>query len=434
MNKGKHMKDHLELPSSAAQAQETQDARRAQAARQALRSPFFQGKLDHLNLNHVTQAEEWAKIPILDKDQLREMDSETFYERFCIADRRDITEFWRSGGSTGKPLFYPRTAADIRYGQIGFKRALDLAGFTADDIAHMSLPLGIHPAGQMMARSGSDLGVGMVWAGGGNTLPSATQLDLLQMFQPSAWIGMASYGIQLGNLARAEGVDLARASVDKILCSAEPLSATKRQKLSDLWGAKVRDCYGMTEVMMLGAEDAACDGFRFWSDFCYPEVVDEGTLEPVPDGTPGVLIVTALVTNNATPFIRWNTGDVVTMRRDVPRGTPYDVFPLIKHTHRTARFVKVRGVNIGFTDLEDVMFGLAEVSDFRVEIVWQNDRDELDVHVELAEGASAAAERIKAAIVRVFGVSPRVIEGPRGAIAQAFEGVFKPVRVQDLRS
>lgn len=428
-------RNDLVLPVTRFEMLNKQTTRRKAAYENAKRSSYLKDRLPEINSDRLTEAEEWAKIPILDKEQLRDMSAETFYDDFCINSRREVTEFWRSGGSTGKPLFYPRTKTDIAFGQIGFKRALDLAGFTNADIAHMSMPLGIHPAGHMMARSGSDMGVGMVWAGGGNTLPSGTQLDLIRMFQPSAWIGMASYGIQLGNLARSEGTDLAASSVERILCSAEPLSASKRTKLSALWNAQVRDSYGMTEVMMLGAEDDLCDGFRFWSDFCYPEVLDENTLEPVAEGAPGLLVVTSLVTNNATPFIRWNTGDIVTMRNGIVGGSPYDVFPLIKHTHRTTGFVKVRGVNIGFADLEDIMFKSKDVSDFRVEIVWQNDRDELDVYLEVLDQVSIdeVKEHISSQIRRTFGVAPRVSTQEAGEVAKTFEGSFKPIRVNDLR-
>ena len=427
---------NLDIPATAAEMLERQSSRRKNAFEQAKRAKFFKGRLDHVRSEFLTDDEEWSKIPILDKADLREMSSQVFYEDFCIHERRDVTEFWRSGGSTGRPLFYPRTATDIFYGQIGFQRALDLAGFAAEDIAHMSMPLGVHPAGHMMARSGSSMGIGMVWAGGGNTLPSATQLDLLRLFQPTAWIGMASYGIQLANLARTENFDLAGSSVDRILVSAEPLSASKREKLSKLWNARVRDCYGMTEVMMLGAEDDACDGFRFWSDYCYPEVLNQDTLEPVAEGEAGLLVVTSLVTNNATPFIRWNTGDIVTMRNGIEHGTAYDVFPLIKHTHRTAGFVKVRGVNVGFTDLEDLMFKADNVADFRVEIVWQNDKDELDIYVEhLDQGSQAETQtKIIELVQRTFGVKPRIFESEPGAISKFFEGAFKPVRVTDLRT
>lgn len=426
----------LQIPETSEHLKALQDGRRVQAVKQARRSPFFREKLTHIDADRATDPEVWAEIPILDKEQLRALDADTFYNTFCIAGREEISEYWRSGGSTGRPLFYPRTAEDVRYGLLGFMRVLRLAGFTARDIAHMSLPLGIHPAGHLMARGGSDLGIGMVWAGGGNTLPSGAQLDLIRLFKPSVWIGMASYGIQLANLAKSEGYDLSASDIGKILCTAEPLSNSKREKLSALWNADVRDCYGMTEMMMLGGEDAACDGFRFWSDFCYPEVLDVDTMLPVPEGEPGLLVVTSLTTNNATPFLRWNSGDIVTLRH-MPEETPgFGVFPVIKHTHRTAGFVKVRGVNIGFTDLEDLMFAAPEVSDFRVEIVWHDNRDELDLHVEFAEDAdeAAAIETLKATVQRVFGLLPRIVTTARGAIAKSFEGSFKPVRVSDLRS
>jgi len=413
-----------------------QTERRKNAVQRAMSSKFFEKSLSSIDLDNVIQPEEWAKIPILNKEQLREMSPDTFYDEFCIGTREDITEFWRSGGSTGKPLFYPRTKEDIRYATIGFQRSIALAGIGESDIAHMSLPLGIHPAGHMMCRSGSDMGVGMIWAGGGNTLPSLTQLDLINMFNPSAWIGMASYGIQLGNLARSEGLNLHNSTINKILCSAEPLSDSKRDKLSSLWGADVTDCYGMTEVMMLGAEDQAGQGFRFWSDFCYPEVLNETTLEPVEDGEQGLLVVTSLVTNNATPFLRWNSGDVVTMRNGVVTGSGYDVFPVIKHTHRTAGFVKVRGINIGFGDLEDLFFEMNEISDFRVEVNWECDKDQLDIFAELADDISAdtVTEQITGKIQRVFGLIPRVFIEEHGNIAKAFEGAFKPARIIDKRS
>ena len=398
----------------------------------------------------MLEPEEWAKIPILDKPALREIDTDAFYDDFCIAPREAVAEYWRSGGSTGRPLFYPRTKEDMRYALLGMARVLDCAGFAPSDTAHMSLPLGIHPAGHLMARGGEELGVGMVWAGGGNTLPSLAQLDLMRLFRPTGWIGMASYGLQLANLAKGEGLDLAAMSIDKVLCTAEPLSASKREKLGALFGATVRDCFGMTEVMMLGGEEGHADGagagFRLWSDCCYPEVLDPDTLEPVGEGEVGLLVVTALVTNNATPFIRWNTGDMVTLRSGETEGAArigadaeagrsrYGVFPLLAHAHRTAGFVKVRGVNIGFTEFEDLMFAHANVSDFRVEVVFTGTRDELDLHVELdgvdeAEGMEALAALVR----RTFDVAPRVAVVAPGTIAQAFEGSVKPARFTDQR-
>ncbi len=426
----------LRLPESAEALQTAQDERRRTAFERAKTAPFFKARLGHLDAERICRPEEWAKIPILDKEQLRALSPDTFYNDFCLGGRTAVSEYWRSGGSTGRPLFYPRTREDVHYGLLGFMRILTLAGLSPEDVCHMALPLGIHPAGHLMARAVEKIGAGAVWAGGGNTLPSMAQLDLIRLFRPTSWIGMASYGIQLANLAKSEGFDLSAAGIGKVVCTAEPLSASKRSKLAALWNAEVRDCYGMTEMMMLGGEDGARDGFRFWSDFCYPEVVDPDSHEPVAAGEPGVLIVTSLTTNNATPFIRWNSGDIVTLRPAEPGAGGFGLFPLVTHTHRTAGFVKVRGVNIGFTDLEDLMFNQSEVSDFRVEVTGEDGRDELDLHVELAPGSgeAGASAAVTAAVQRVFGLSPRIVPTEAGAIARAFEGSFKPARFLDLRS
>ena len=51
-----------------------------------------------------------------------------FYEKFCVKPDDGIAEFWRSGGATGAPLFYPRSFADIRYAMVGFSRIYQCAG------------------------------------------------------------------------------------------------------------------------------------------------------------------------------------------------------------------------------------------------------------------------------------------------------------------
>jgi len=106
----------------------------------------------------------------------------------------------------------------------------------------------------MWARATQLMGIGVSWVGSGAAAPSKLQLELIDMLKPAVWMGMSSYGVHLANLAEAEGIDLANGSVKWILCTAEPLSAAKREKLSRMWGAEVFDMLGMTEVSMLASE------------------------------------------------------------------------------------------------------------------------------------------------------------------------------------
>ena len=113
----------------------------------------------------------------------------------------------------------------IRNAMVGFTRTFEAAGVEAGNVAHLSFPLGIHPAGQMWARAAQLKGIGVSWMGSGTAAPSKLQLELIDMLKPTVWMGMSSYGVHLANLAEAEGIDLANGPVKRILCTAEPLSA-----------------------------------------------------------------------------------------------------------------------------------------------------------------------------------------------------------------
>ncbi|MGX1309429.1 phenylacetate-CoA ligase [Amorphus suaedae] len=449
------MNQGLMLPETAEALTATQRAGRRRAVERALRAPFWRARLKGVDIDRLDEPGEWAKIPILTKEELRALSTEAFYADFCTAGRRDTVEYWRSGGSTGRPLFYPRTEADLAAAMAGFRRVYACAGVGPDDLVHISLPLGIHPAGHMCARAAEAEGAAVMWVGAGNAAPSAMQLDLIRSFRPSVWVGMSSYAIHLANLAAAEGLRLSDCGIHTVICTAEPLSAAKRAKLSALWGARVIDSIGMTEMMMMGAETAPDGGFRIWTDFVFPEVVDPETFAPVAPGGEGLLVVTSLATNAATPFLRWNTGDVVRiaeperagpgwnplypaeLRADNDGRRPVDprfaLFPVMRHAHRTAGFFKVRGVNIGHADFEDMMFAEAAVADFRVEVLATDGNDVLRLHLETDADPAALGTQLAARVRRTFEVTPDLVWCAPGTIARAFESSVKAARFVDLR-
>ena len=158
------------------------------------------------------------------KDELRAIPAEKFHEEFCISSPKECLEFWRSGGSTGQPLFYPRNYDDLRLAREGFRRAWECSGVTSSDLAHVSFPLGIHPVGQQYCRTAQQMGIGVNWCGAGNSTPSEMQIELIRVLKPTVWCGMASYGLQLAQVAERMGFDLATSSVRTIMTAAEPVS------------------------------------------------------------------------------------------------------------------------------------------------------------------------------------------------------------------
>lgn len=429
----------LPMPKSRAAIKKIQSQRKRIAFERAKQLPWYKGKLDHINADRLDDPTEWQKIPILDKDVLRQMDHAQFMKQFCCAPAAAIAEYWRSGGTTGRPVFYPRTFEDVRYALLSWGRSFPCIGIGAGDLVQIAFPIGIHPAGQVWARSAEMFGVGMIWAGAGNATPSEVQLELISNLKPTVYMGMSSFVLHLANLAEAKGLDLAASTVKTVVCTAETLSDAKREKISRMWGAEVYDVFGMSEGGLMGAENSAHDGIHVWTDMYYVEVVDPGSGKAFADGETGTLCVTPLWSNHATPFLRWNSGDIVTLI-DRSRGTGLwaDLFPMIKHANRTTGFFKIRGVNVNHAEFEDVMFRQGLVTDFQAVLLTDtaSGLEEIKLRIEAKRDsdATAVAADVIHVVKKTFEVTPQIELVTNGTLAAEFERSVKAPRFVDKRT
>jgi len=231
-----------------------------------------------------------------------------------------------------------RTFKDIEVGLESFARTFDCAG--AGRVRARTSPSARHPPGrQIYARCATSRGITVNWAGSGTSTPSALQLELIQRLKPTILLCMSSYALHLANLAEARGwIAFNQKNHD---LGGAGLASEARQDRTQLRRQAHRQL-GMTEAGMMGSEDVPGAGFRIWSDLYYIEVLEPKSLEPAKEGEVGTLVVTALQTNNVTPFLRWSSGDLVTYSEADDGTGPFSVFPRVKHAHRTAGFFKVR--------------------------------------------------------------------------------------------
>ncbi len=427
----------LSLPRSEQAIALIQRRRKRIAFERAGCSALLRKRLSGVDPRKLDEPHEWAKIPVLTKEELRKLPTEEFYRDFCLPARGRAVEYWRSGGATGKPLFYPRSAEDMTYMLgVAFRRIWPCIAATAKDTVHVAFPMGIHPVGQLTPRSAELEGLATVWAGAGTTTPSELQIDLIQSLRPTIVAAMPSYALHFANVAEAKGVDLSRCGVNKLLVSAEPLTAAQRDKLKRGWGAEVYNSFGMTEGAMTSVERHGLGAMVAWTDLFLLEVVDPSSGKLVGDGEQGALVMTPLWSNTITPFIRWLTGDIVRLQRQKHSRDPFSVFPTLEHALRTQGFFKVRGVNINHGDFEDFMFREPAVRDFRVEAAATGALDVLRVLIEIGRDAErdATARRLGEAIKTKFEVTPEIEVLPPGTIAADFERAVKAPRFTDRRS
>lgn len=80
-------------PASREEVLRIQSARKRVAFERARRAPFYAGRLEGIDPARLDHADEWARIPILDKEELRRIDPQAFHERFCIAPATDAVEY-----------------------------------------------------------------------------------------------------------------------------------------------------------------------------------------------------------------------------------------------------------------------------------------------------------------------------------------------------
>src|SRR5699024_11437377 len=124
---------------------------------------------------------------------------------------------------------------------------------------------------------------------------------------------------------------------------AEPWTEGMRHELEEGFGIDATDIYGLSEVMGPGVAQECVetkDGLTVWEDHFYPEIVHPETLDPLPDGEYGELVITTL-TKEALPIIRYRTHDLTCI---LP-GTARSIRRFDRITSRNDDMIILRRVN-----------------------------------------------------------------------------------------
>ena len=134
-------------------------------------------------------------------------------------------------------------------------------------------------------------------------------LDLLARYRPRLVVAYPSWLKLLADRARMTGRSVRVPDVRLILCTGEVLYTFQRSAVEAMLGARVVEEYGSHDAGILASEDAAGHWRVHWEHLCV-EVLRDG--RPARAGEMGELVVTNLH-SHIMPFIRYATGDVVTM-------------------------------------------------------------------------------------------------------------------------
>lgn len=178
-----------------------------------------------------------------------------------------------------------------------------------------------------------------------------------------------------------------------MIFGSERSSEAMRKRIRDLLGLEhMFDIPGMTELYGpgTGLDCIYHKGIHYWADYYILEILNPETLEPIPEGETGEMVVTTLA-KEAAPLIRYRTRDLT---RLIPGDCPCGCV-LPRHDRilgRSDDMFIFRAVNIYPGQIDHVLSGVDGIgSEYQIVLHRKGDgRDYMTVRVERGQGIDSS--------------------------------------------
>jgi phenylacetate-CoA ligase len=373
-----------------------------------------------------------VRFPFATKADLRD----NFPYGLFAVPREEVIRLHASSGTTGKPIVVGYTRADLDLWADLMARSLAATGARPGDIFHNAYGYGLFTGGLGFHYGAERLGLTTIPVSGGGT---ERQVALLQDLRASILGATPSYALNLAEVAAGMGVDLHGLSLRFAACGAEPWSEAMRADIQARFGMKAMDIYGLSEIIGPGVANEchqAQVGLHLWEDHFFCEVIDPDTLEPLPAGATGELVITTL-TKEALPMVRYRTRDV-TRLIDEPCVCGRTHRRMQRVTGRSDDMLIIRGVNVYPSQIEAHLVGFPGLAPhYQLVITQDGPMAAMTIEVELetrvppeAPFLAKIAHDVRDHIKAMVGVTCDVALKPPGEVPRS-QG--KAVRVKDLR-
>jgi phenylacetate-CoA ligase len=345
----------------------------------AKKSPFYSRRLEGIYAGSLNKPEDIRQLPLTTKDDLRD-----FYPLgFLTQPVENMVRLHASSGTTGSPTAILYTRHDLANWADLVARCMHMVGVRSTDIFQNLSGYGLFTGGLGIHYGAERLGCLTIPAGAGN---SKRQIKLLRDFKVSVAHIIPSYALHLATVVRESGIDPADLPLRIILIGAEPHTEQIRQRIEATYGVSAYNSYGLSEMNGPGVafECPEQQGMHLWEDAYIMEILDPQTLEPVPDGEYGELVMTSL-TREGMPLIRYRTKDLT---RIVPGTCPCGRTHrrIERITGRTDDMIILKGVNIYPMQVEKILMDIPEVGqNYQIVLERSDYMDHMRVRVEIKD-------------------------------------------------
>lgn len=398
--------------------------------------PAYRDKMKEAGVKpeDIKTLKDLAKLPFITKQDMRD----TYPFGLFAVPKTELVRIHASSGTTGKPTVVGYTQRDLEMWTECVSRIAAMGGATREDVAQICFGYGMFTGALGLHYGLENMGATMVPSSTGN---SEKQIMYMQDFGTTLLVATPSYALRLAEVALQMGVDPKKDLKVKIgLVGSELLTDAMRAEMHKLWGEDmlVTSNYGMSELMGPGVS-GECEhlcGMHVNEDFFIPEIIDPKTGEVLPPGEKGELVITCIY-KEALPLIRYRTKDVTRLIYE-PCACGRTTCRMENLNGRTDDMLKIRGVNVFPSQIEEVILGVEEIGPHYEIILTRKDHtDRMEIRVELLKETDSYKEleevekKIRNKLRIVLGLDAKIsLESPN--TLQRFEGKAK--RVKDLRN
>ncbi|MBU1397970.1 MAG: phenylacetate--CoA ligase [Proteobacteria bacterium] len=350
------------------------------------RVPFYKQKLEKLGVtaDSIKTLADVARLPFTVKNDLRD----NYPFGLCAVPLKEVVRIHASSGTTGKPITGPYTAEDLDQWAECMARNLWSAGVRKGDIVQNAYGYGLFTGGLGFHQGATLIGCTIVPTSSGLT---ERQVMLMKDFGTTVLFSTPSYALTIAEQAEAMNIDFKKLPLRVGVFGAEPWTVAMRKEIEDRLGIKAMEAFGLTELCGPGVafDCEAHDGLHINEDYFLAEIVDPATLEPLPIGEQGELVLTSLQ-RKAMPMLRYRTKDITKLRRETC-SCGRTLIKMNKITGRSDDMLIISGVNVFPSQIESLLLDIEEVEPQYMLIVRKKGYlDQLIVKVEAKKEAYEA--------------------------------------------
>ena len=341
--------------------------------------PLFRKRMDDRGLKpaDVRSLDDARRLPFTVKTDLRD----TYPYGLFASPMKDIVRLHASSGTTGKPIVVAYTQDDIRVWTETIMRSLAACGLHAGDIIQNAYGYGLFTGGLGAHYGAEALGATVIPISGGNT---ERQLMVMKDFGVTAICCTPSYFLHLIDQSQQMGIDMKKLPLRAGVFGAEPWTEGMRQRIEAESSLKAYDIYGLSEIIGPGVaiECVHQAGLHIFEDHFLAEIINPETLELVPDGGEGELVLTTL-SKQAMPMIRYRTRDITAFATE-PCACGRTIRRMRRIGRRSDDMLIIRGINVFPSQIEAALLRVeGTLPHYQIVLTREADLDQMEVQVEV---------------------------------------------------